>query len=309
MMFLRKLALSVAALALFQAGPALAEQQKHPTPVANAKAAAPAGMARPALWKVSDPDTTIYLFGTIHALPGGINWFEGPVAKAFNASEALVTEIPEADPAAMQGTVMKLAALPRGESLRTMLSAKDNAALDKALKDLSLPKSALDQFEPWFVAVTLGTMPLLRNGYSAENGIEMQLQNRAKAAKRPHLGLETVEFQLGIFDSLPRKKQVTYLRQVIKGLPKFKQQLDGMVKYWSTGNATRLGQMINADQSDPALMKALLSNRNRNWTGWIRNRLDQPGTVFVAVGAGHLAGRDSVQAMLKKRGIKVTRVQ
>lgn len=308
-MKLRKLVFSIAAISLFQVGPALADEHRRPAPAASHKLVAPTGPVRPALWKVSDPDTTIYLFGTVHILPKGMTWLEGPVAKALDGSNLLVTEIPEPDPAAMQGIVMKLAMLPKGQSLRTILNAKDYAALDKALKDNGVPSGAFDRLEPWFVAVTLSTLPLIKEGYGADSGAEAIIQARSKEAKRPQEGLETVEFQLGIFDSLPQPTQVKYLREVLKGLPKINGQINAMVKYWSAGNAEKLGQMINADQTDPALMKALLTNRNRNWTSWIKQRMAKPGTVFIAVGAGHLAGKDSVQSMLRKRGMKITRVQ
>lgn len=289
---------------MFSGAPAFAKEAK-----VSATAAATPIAAKPALWKLSDPDTTIYLFGTIHVLPKGIDWLQGPVAKAFDSSDTLVTEIPEIDPAKMQGLVGKIALLPKGQTLKTVLNAKDYTALNKALGDNGVPAGAFDPLEPWFVAVTLSTLPLMKHGYTAESGVEAQLQSRAKAAKTPQVGLETAEFQLGIFDALPQKAQVTYLRDTIKGMPKFKTQIDSMVKYWSVGNPDKLGQLMNSGETDPALMKALLTNRNRNWTGWIKDRMDKPGTVFIAVGAGHLAGKDSVQSMLRKQGFKLTRVQ
>lgn len=306
MKFVSKTFACAAALAIAFAGaPAFAKTAK----VAKSAAAAMPSTAKPALWKLSDPDTTIYLFGTIHVLPKGIEWLQGPVATAFDRSDTLVTEIPEAQPASMQALIGKLAVLPKGQTLKTMLKPKDYATLNKALASNGVPAGALDPLEPWFVAVTLSTLPLLKEGYSPESGVEAALQARAKTEKMPQVGLETAEFQLGIFDSLPQKAQISYLREVIKGMPKLKGQIDTMVKHWAAGNPEKLGQMMNADQTDPALMKALLTNRNRNWTGWIKQRLDQPGTVFIAVGAGHLAGKDSVQSMLKKQGFKITRVQ
>lgn len=300
----------VAGLTLMLTGaPAFADGAAKSATAAAGKITAPTGPSRPALWKLTDPDTTIYLFGTVHILPKGMTWLQGPIASALDGSDVLITEIPEADPAAMQGTVIKLAMLPKDKSLKTILSAKDYAAMDKALKQNGVPSGAFDRLEPWFVAVTLSTLPLVREGYGAESGAEAVIQARSKLAKRPHEGLETVEYQLGIFDSLPQEKQVKYLREVLKGLPKIKGQLNTMVKHWSTGNAEKLGQMMTADQSDPALMQALLTNRNRNWAGWIKQRMDKPGTVFIAVGAGHLAGKDSVQSMLKKQGFTITRVQ
>lgn len=289
--------------------PALAKPKQTPKPVAEQKAPAPAGLARPALWKVSDHDTTIWLFGTIHALPAGISWFDGPIAKAFGNSDLLVTEIPDANPAAMQSVVMKTALLPQGETLRGMLSAKDKVIYEKALKDLALPAESFDRFEPWFAAITLASLPMIKKGYAPSNGVEAQLGEKAKAAARPQEGLETVEYQLGLFDKLPRKVQLKYLHEVLAGMDKMGGELDQLVKYWSAGNPDKLATLMNAEESDPALINTLLYNRNRNWAKWIKARMAKPGAVFIAVGAGHLAGKGSVQQQLAKAGLKAKRVQ
>ena len=305
----RSLSLAIALLAATLATGAAADPQKNPKPVATKLVPSPPGLARPALWKVADSDTTIYLFGTIHALPDGISWMEGPVAKAFNGSQLLVTEIPETPPAVLQGVVMNTALLPKGKSLRAMMTKKDAALLEKTLKGFGLPGAALDQYEPWFAAITLATLPLAKSGYTAANGVEAQLTTKAKAANRPMEGLETAAQQLGIFDSLPQKTQLRYLHEVMTTLPDMSKQLSALVKYWSVGNPDKLALLMNADEDDPQMMKALLFDRNRNWADWIQQRMAKPGAVFIAVGAGHLAGGQSVQAMLAKQGLRVTRLQ
>jgi len=309
----RRISAAISIVSLL-AGPLTAAEAKptrHATHHAVAAKAGPAGSVkvRPALWKVSDKDTTIWLFGTIHALPQGLEWLNGPVAKAFDSSDRLVTEIPDSPPEVLQGVVMKTALLPKGESLHAMLPKADAAALDKALNSYGIPPAAFDQYEPWFVAITMASLPLVKQGYSPANGVEAQLGAKAKAAGRPQDGLETVEYQLGIFDKLPRKVQIRYLREVLKSLPRMKSDLAKLIAYWSAGNPVKLAQMLNADEDDPRMIKLLLHDRNRNWAAWIRNRMASPGTVFIAVGAGHLAGPQSVQARLTAAGYRVTRVQ
>jgi uncharacterized protein YbaP (TraB family) len=265
--------------------------------------------AHPALWKVSDADTTIYLFGTVHALPPGLTWFDGKVATAFDGSQELVTEIVETEPAQMQALVMSTAVLPRGQSLRAILSPEDKLGVETALHTLGLPAATFDAFEPWYAAIGLATIPLSRQGYATENGVEGTLDARAKALGHPHSALETAEYQLGLFDSLPMDVQKTYLHDVIDGLPTLGEELRNMVAAWSVGDADKLAELMNDEEDDPAMMEKLLINRNRNWAGWIKARLDKPGTVFVAVGAGHLAGAGSVQDQLKDQGISTSRVQ
>lgn len=263
----------------------------------------------PALWKVADEDTTIYLFGTIHVLPQGIDWFHGPIAEAFAGSGLLVTEIAKSDPAVMQGLVTKLATLPKGKTLRDGLSPNNRAEYEQALAKFGVPPVLFDRFKPWYGAVALSTLPLIQQGFTVEHGIEEQLEKRANARSLPHIGLETPEYQLGLFDSLPVDAQERYLIEVVGQLPTIKTQIDAMVDAWKHGNAGELARIMNADESDPMLTKVLLTDRNRKWARWIDKRMNQPGTVFLAVGAGHLAGSGSLQEQLAVLGIASTRLQ
>ncbi|MBV1918790.1 MAG: TraB/GumN family protein [Sphingomonadaceae bacterium] len=263
----------------------------------------------PALWKVADEDTTIYLFGTIHVLPKGIYWHHGKVAEAFAQSGSLVTEITEDDPARMQGLVVKLAMLPRSQTLRGQLGSDERAAYEAALALYKIPPALFDRFEPWYAAVALSTIPLMQDGFDAAHGVEELLNLRAKERKLPHQGLETAEYQLGLFDGLPKDVQKRYLSEVIEQLPTIKENITAMIEAWKQGNAAELAKLMNAGETDPVLLKTLLIDRNREWAKWLDERLDEPGTVFVAVGAGHLAGTGSVQDQLTALGIASTRLQ
>ncbi|OBX20196.1 hypothetical protein A9995_00195 [Erythrobacter sp. QSSC1-22B] len=275
--------------------------------VATAPVAAPAG---PALWTVADDDTTIYMFGTVHALPEDIDWYSGPVATALGSSGTLVTEIPtgfEQDPATQQA-VIAMALLPEGESLRDQLDPEQRASYEAAMTSLELPVGAFDRFEPWFAGVNLAMLPLLKAGYTPESGVEKVVEERApEGASRD--ALETVEFQLGMLDGLPLQSQVDFLIATTDMIDEVVPMMTQMLSEWVEGDTEALGELMNANLADPVLAEALLYSRNRNWADWIQQRLDTPGTVFMAVGAGHLAGDNSVQDYLAERGMTVTRVQ
>jgi uncharacterized protein len=287
-----------------------AGRQHLPHPVATQQVPAPV-VARPALWKVSDADTTIYLFGSVHALPKGIEWLDGPLEAAFDQSQELVTEIVESDDSdpRMAAMVAGMAALPPGKGLRAMLAPKARARFEAALRANRLPVAAFDRLKPWYAAIYLSTMRILGDGYDPENSVEKALGKRAKALNHPHSALETMEFQMGLFDSLPQTTQLRFLNEVVATLPHSHGELVAMVEAWKRGDAVKLARLMNEDQSEPELMERLLISRNRTWAGWITARLDKPGVVFVAVGAGHLAGAGSVQDQLAAKGISTTRVQ
>ena len=267
----------------------------------------PAGaVPGPALWRVSDADTTIYLFGTVHALPQASNWYDGRIERAFASADELVTEIDVSSAAGSAEALQTASLLPEGQSLRALMKDDDREQYEAALVGLGLPVEALDRYEPWYAAMTLSLLPLLRSGYEAQSGVEQSLSGRADQKKRG--ALETIEEQVALFDTLPQEAQLTFLDETVEKLPEATNTLDAMVAEWIEGDAAALAAMINAELTSPVLYERLLTSRNAKWAQWIEGRLAQPGTVFVAVGAGHLAGRGSVQEQLERRGVKVTRV-
>ncbi|MET3723991.1 TraB/GumN family protein [Sphingomonas trueperi] len=265
--------------------------------------------AKPALWAVRDGDTTVYLFGTVHLLRPELRWFGGPVRTAFDASDTLVLELVMPPEAETQALLDKLGRTP-GDPTVAALPAPEHARLEGALRQAGLPPQALDRDEPWLAALTLSLLPLQKLGYDDANGVEQVLQAAAKKAGKQVTGLETAEQQFGYFDHLSAAAQGRLLGDTLTGLPETGANLDAAVAAWSKGDADTLARMLNADLAgNPELRETLLLRRNRAWADWIRARMQTPGTVFVAVGAGHLAGDASVLALLSKAGLKVERLQ
>ena len=265
--------------------------------------------AGPALWKVADEDTTIYMFGTVHALPDDVDWYNSTIENALNSSQTVVTEIKmdSASEAAMQQLAISKGMLPAETSLRSLLSDEQTASYEAALTSLGMPVATFDRFKPWMAGLTLTMLPLLQQGYSADAGVDKVILK--KASEKPQDALETAEFQIGIFDGMTQDAQIAFLVEAANGVDQVKPLLDAMVEEWVKGDADALAALMNEGMSDPEAAEALLYSRNRNWADWIITRLDDPGTVFMAVGAGHLAGEKSVQDYLEQRGIMTARVQ
>jgi len=300
------LAASAASLALLASQPALAEAHEE---APAAEAALPSGPEGPALWKVADEDTTIYLFGTVHALDPSVEWYDAEIDTALQSSDTIVTEIlmDPASEAAMQQLALQAGMSQDGTTVRSLLDEEQTAEYETALTGLGIPAAAFDPMEPWLVGLTLTMLPLLQQGYDLEAGVDKILIS--KAGEKPKEALETVEFQLGLFDGLPQDQQVDFLMAAVEGIPEVKPMLDKMVAEWLDGDAEGLAEVMNEDMEDTDFAEALLYNRNANWAEWIEARLDTPGTVFIAVGAGHLAGERSVQEYLAEREIETSRVQ
>lgn len=297
------------AIALLLSAPAFAQEAPAPAP-APVPAVATKD-ADPALWVVKDEDTTIYLFGTVHLLKPGLSWFDEAVRKAFDESGELVTELGgPTDPAAMQPLMMKYGVSMTGPSLTEKVPPEKRAAFLETLTKLGMPQQAVDRLDPWLAGTQLAMLALVKAGYDPKSGVEEALDAAAKAAKKPVSGLETIEQQLSLFDGLSEQAQMLMLVEAIDKFDTAASDFDKLVGEWAEGDAEGLAAIMNEGlRGSPELSKVLLADRNARWADWIKTRLDKPGVVFVAVGAGHLAGADSVQAMLAKRSVKSERIQ
>ena len=301
------IAASTASLALLAAQPAFAEAHDD---LEAELAELPSGPEGPALWKVSDEDTTIYLFGTVHALDPSVVWYDAEIDGALKSSDTVVTEIlmdPSSE-AAMQQMAMQRAVFTDGTTLRSLLNEEQTAAYEAALGKLGVPAPAFDAFEPWMAGLTLTMLPLIQQGYDPNSGVDKVILS--KAGDTPKAALETAEFQLGIFDNLPQDQQIEFMMAAVEDLDDVKTTLDAMVAEWLEGDADGLVAIMNEGMEESDFADAILYDRNANWAEWIDTRLETtPGTVFIAVGAAHLAGEKSVQDYLAERDIETTRVQ
>ncbi len=299
---LRPVRAAVSALSLLLALPACAK-----TP----PAATAANDADPALWVVRDKDTTIYLFGTIHVLKPGLTWFDEAVKTAFDRSGELVLETVLPDPTAMAGLVQAAGrAKPGTPPLTERLPADKRAAFTAAVAATGMPGNAFDGFQPWLAATQLSIGPVNKQGYETAQAPEAVLTEAAKAAGKPVRGLETPEQQLGYFSGLSDAAQMEMLTGSLDEMATVDTTIGKMVDDWANGRPDALAAQMNESLKDsPEVARVLLVERNQRWAQWIGQRMKQPGTVFIAVGSGHLAGKDSVQAQLARQGLKAQRVK
>lgn len=278
----------------------------------GSSAAAPASAAKPALWQVTDRDTTIYLFGTIHLLPDNTVWRSPKFDKALAKSNGLVVEtiIDEKNLAPFAGLFTRLAVRSDLPPLVMRVPPDKRGLLLQAIRNGGAVPASLDRMETWAAAFQLINLQFRGIGLKQQQGVDQVLKSNFAAAGKPVGQLETNAEQLGVFDTLPESAQQALLIAALDRPEQVKAQFDGMLGAWMRGDVDTIARTFNSDMAaTPALTDALLTRRNANWARWIEGRMAQPGTVMVAVGAGHLAGPASVQAMLGQRGLEVTRLQ
>lgn len=267
-------------------------------------------VAHPALWVVRDADTTIYLFGTVHLLPDNTPWHYPALDQALARSDALVVEITDDSPANVAALVLRLGMDPT-HPLSSLLSAGDYHRLERAARLAGLPGvGALDAMRPWLAALTIAMAPLAKAGLDPQQGVDHLLRAEMTRAGKPVRALETAEEQIRFLADMPSALQLDMLRQTLHEADASKLEFKELVEAWDKGDVEAIARLENSlmKRETPALYQRLLVTRNATWAGKIRAMLDTPGTVFIAVGAAHLAGPDSVQAQLHKLGVDATRV-
>ena len=275
------------------------------------QAAPPA--ARPAMWAVSDADTTIYLFGTIHLLPTNYQWQTPKFRDAIGKSDELVVEtiVDFEHPQSFQEDLSRLGySQTRLPPIIDRVPPAKRALLRTAMAASGIPESSYNLMETWFAAFQLLGVQFRALGLQGQAGPEEALKQVFTAAKKPIGQLETNAEQLGYFDTLSEKAQRDLLEGSIDAPTNTAKEFHGMLSAWARGDVPGIGRSFNRDlAASPEVAKALIARRNANWSRWIEQRMAQPGSIMIAVGAGHLAGKDSVVDLLRRDGYKVTRVQ
>ena len=310
-------ALGLGMVAAIVGAPAKALAQAAPAPVAEAPAAAPALRAipqaqgqGPALWVIRDADSTIYLFGTVHVLRPTTAWGTARVDAAFDSADEIYLEISNPDDQAALIPIIQQHGLDPANPLSSRLTAEEFAKFDEAAKTIGASGAQLDVFRPWLAALQLSMAPLAKAGYDPQSGVELILKARAEAAGKPVKGFETLDQQIRILADMPEDVQLAFLRSTLEDYEDAASMLDGMVASWSTGDVAGLERvMVDEMQTEtPQVYEALLVRRNQDWANQIQTLLAGSGTVFIAVGAAHLAGDDSVQELLEDRGVAAERM-
>lgn len=268
--------------------------------------------AEPAMWVVKDADSTIYLFGTIHVLPKGTNWRSPKIEAALAEADELYLEIADVSSIAAQivsGVMLLRFGLSPSKPLSSRLTPEQYASLDKVARQVGLDARSLNIMRPWLAAMIIETGQMMTSDVDEVSGVDMQLQQQFQAKRTPIKGFETIGQQVRIFADLPEKDEVAYLVDTLESADSTSESFEELVKTWASGDVAGIGKEVVTSMKDgyPVLYDSLVVKRNTAWADEIVEMLKGSGTTFIAVGAAHLAGPDSVQTLLKARGVEAER--
>lgn len=267
----------------------------------------------PALWVIKDKDSTIYLFGTVHLLKKDVVWNTPRVQEAMAESTELWLEIVDVGAGDQAKTAQLIQQI--GLDLRRPLSSKLNEAqrakLAKVAAGYDMTPEQLEPLKPWLLGIQFSLLPLQKAGWDPNAGVDRLLKAQAEKEGDRLRAFETTEQQLRFFDSMSEAEQVAFLMAALEDAEEGVALMDRIAGAWSAGDAKTLGKIMNDEMKaeSPELYDLILTKRNEDWANQIQRILAGSGSQFVAVGAAHLAGPDSVQAQLARRGIKAKRVK
>ncbi len=266
--------------------------------------------ASPLMWVMKDEDSTVYLFGTIHLMKTGTQWQTPLVMDAFAASDALWLEVNDADnPAVVQSLIVTYGIDP-SQKMTDGLTPEDIVQLDAALKPLGFTSTNLMSMKKWLVGLMLLQVEAQRLGYDALTGVDMVLMKAARERGIPIHAFETSEQQVLILAQGTPEEDVINLRHALMDIGKDDNALDRLFYGWLKGDEAAIDHEMNAYTEDaPDMYQRLIYDRNAAWIPQIDQIMAGKGTVFIAVGAGHLVGKDSVIEMLRTKGYTVTQLQ
>lgn len=258
------------------------------------------------LWKVQSKEGAIRVLGSIHYLKQENYPLKKSIQDAFENCQTLVLEIdPSALELAQQATLEK-ARYRDGTHLVQHISPETHQLAERRARELGIDISQMAPFKPWFVAISLASLQLRKAGFDPNYGLDRFLADQAKRRDKNIRGLESLEFQFGLFDHLSSSEQDSMLRQTLTELDLLTKGVDQLVQSWLSGDVRAVEDLLLAGMKEyPAVYRKVVVDRNRHWLPDLINMLEQGEKALVVVGAAHLVGNDGLIELLKQRGYSV----
>jgi uncharacterized protein len=263
------------------------------------------------VWVIQGKSNTVYLAGSVHALPKGHADFPEQLERAYKAANVIVLEVDleDMDPLDAVKFIGTHGTLPADKSLKDVVGTDAYGRVAALAASLEVPETVIAKLEPWAAALILTQFALNKTGFDANLGIDMQITERARADGKPVEGLETVIDQLSVFDNRTFEEQTRFLLDSADDAPKLNEDLHKLIAAWRSGDLRALEkEFLKERKKSPELYDALLGVRNRQWLPKIEALLEQDRDYLVVVGALHFVGRDGLLSLLKKEGHKAVAV-
>jgi hypothetical protein len=277
---------------LLASSPAFAAENGHPL----------------SMWQIDGASNSIYLLGSIHMLREKDHPIPSAIYDAYAQAEALIMEIDmdDIDPVAEQALATELGLIQDGRTLRDLMGPELYAQAESLAQELQIPLKLLEKSEPWYAAINVEMMMLMRMGFNPMQGIEFHLSEIAKRDNKEIFGLETTRQQLEFLDGLSPEAQRDLLIQTLSESMELTEVMDKLIDAWRYGDIEFLEKNLLVDMQEiDELHQTIVVNRNRNWVVKIQELLREKDDYLIIVGALHLVGKEGVPNLLSQRGFDV----
>jgi uncharacterized protein YbaP (TraB family) len=274
----------------------------------SSSAQTPAATGKSFLWKIQSGTKVLYLAGSVHALGADSYPLSVAYENAFAAAGTLVEEInlAEAEQLAAAPMLLSKGLYTDGRTFESVV-AKDTATLVATrLKDTPIPAEMIRMMKPWMVMLMITAFEAQRAGLDAALGLDKYFFDKAKAAGKPVLALETAESQIDRFDKMPESLQEQMLRSTLSEIDGQRNSVAAMIGAWRKGDAAMLEKIaLSSFDGYRGAYASLIVERNNNWIPQIEACMERPQPCFVVVGAAHLIGPDGLLVLLKQKGYRI----
>lgn len=263
------------------------------------------------LWQLEGNTNRIYLLGSIHLLREQDHPLPSAIYDAYEDSDKLIMELDMDDMDPIEGQTLsnQMGLIQDGRTLRDLMGETLYSEAEVLAEAMQVPLALLAQSEPWYAAMNIEIMLLMRIGFNPQFGVETSLMNLAVAESKEILGLETLRQQLEFLDGLSVEAQRDMLMQALSEGVDMQETMDSMIDAWRTGDVEYMEDNLLTDMQDyPELNRVIVDNRNLDWTNQIESLLDDEIDYLIVVGTLHLVGDNGVPTLLLERGHEVVQL-
>jgi uncharacterized protein YbaP (TraB family) len=263
------------------------------------------------LWKIEDPTSgkRAYLFGTVHLIPSEQYFLPAGFDTVFASAEKIYTEVDMDEMQDLSGLmgIMDRLFMDGDQRLSELLDESEYHLLSTHFDSLGMPLQFFERFKPLFLSAltaTEGNPMAFRDGQL--KSYELELAEMARHQEKELEGLETLDFQLSLFDSIPYPVQAQMLLESVRAP---QSASDEMYRWYREQEIDKLAESVStSDASLTPYIEMMLDQRNRTWVPLIADAM-RTNVCLFAVGAGHLGGKGGVLSRLREAGFRVKRVQ
>ena len=260
------------------------------------------------LWRISNATNHVYLQGSVHLLKKSHYPLPEAINAAYRDASVLVLEadLSAATDMTLQLTIQQKGRFEGDATLKGALSSETWALAEKQMLKMGMNMAMFDAYKPWYFGMAISLTQLQRLGFSAMDGLDWHFFRRAQTDQKPIVGLETLLYQIELFDTITEGDQDALVRQMIQDIAALEEEMDSIMQAWSSGDLTALEEsLLSSFKQNPVVYKRLLTDRNHNWVPQIESFLNSGRVHMVVVGAGQLAGKDGLVALFTRKGLSL----